>query len=84
MPDREKVISEIVERIESSLAVDSEYVNVPLDLLQYALAMLKEQEHKDRMFHALEDDWKRLKELLKEKEAEDEPTFDDWTKGEGR
>jgi len=24
------------------------------------------------------------KELLKEQEAEDEPTFDDWTKGEGR
>ena len=23
-------------------------------------------------------------ELLKEQEAEDEPTFDDWTKGEGR
>ena len=44
MPDREKVISEIVERIESSLAVDSEYVNVPLDLLQYALAVLKKQE----------------------------------------
>ena len=30
--------------------------------------LLKEQEHKDRMFHALEDDWKRLKELLKEQE----------------
>ena len=27
-----------------------------------ALALLKEQEHKDRMFHALEEDWKRLKE----------------------
>ena len=34
-----------------------------------ALALLKEQEHKDKMFHALEDDWKRLKELLKEQEA---------------
>ena len=31
--------------------------------------LLKEQEHKDRMYHALEDDWKRLKELLKEQEA---------------
>lgn len=30
--------------------------------------LLKEQEHKDRMYHALEDDWKRLKELLKEQE----------------
>ena len=36
-----------------------------------ALFLLKEQEHKDRMFHALEDDWKRLKELLKEHEAVD-------------
>ena len=25
-------------------------------------ALLKEQEHKDKMFHALEEDWKRLKE----------------------
>ena len=33
-----------------------------------ALFLLKEQEHKDRMFHALEDDWKRLKELLNEQE----------------
>lgn len=31
--------------------------------------LLKEQEHKDKMYHALEDDWKRLKELLKEQEA---------------
>ena len=30
------------------------------------VCLLKEQEHKDRMYHALEDDWKRLKELLKE------------------
>lgn len=43
MPDREKVINEIVERIEATLAVDSEYVTIPLDLLQYALALLKEQ-----------------------------------------
>ena len=34
-----------------------------------AIAMLKEQESKDRMFHALEEDWKLLKELLKEQEA---------------
>ena len=31
-------------------------------ILDDALALLKEQEHKDRMFHALEEDWKRLKE----------------------
>ena len=46
-----------------------------------ALALLKEQEHKDKMFHALEDDWKRLKDLLKEKE-EHEPTLKEWTAGE--
>ena len=39
-------------------------------LMEDAIAMLKEQEHKDRMFHALEDDWKRLNKLLKEQEAE--------------
>lgn len=44
MPDREKVISEIVERIEATLAVNTDYVNVPLDLLQYALTMLKKDE----------------------------------------
>ena len=32
-------------------------------------SLLKEQEHKDKMFHALEEDWKRLKELLKEQET---------------
>ena len=31
MIDREKVITEIVERIEATLAVDSEYVTIPLD-----------------------------------------------------
>ena len=45
MPDRDEVIAEIVERIEATLAVDSEYVTIPLDLLQYALALLKEQEN---------------------------------------
>ena len=44
MPDRDDVIAEIVEHIEATLAVDSEYVNIPLDLLQYALSLLKEQE----------------------------------------
>ena len=33
-------------------------------------SLLKEQEHKDKMFHALEEDWKRLKELLKEQEKQ--------------
>lgn len=42
---------------------------VTLDVLKEILAILKEQEHKDMMFHALEDDWKRMKELLKEQEG---------------
>ena len=50
-------------------------------LCRSAVAMLKEQEHKDRMFHALEDDWKRLKELLEEQQKEIErlkqPFFND-------
>ncbi|MBR2556447.1 MAG: hypothetical protein IKE94_16490 [Aeriscardovia sp.] len=37
--------------------------------IRKAVSLLKEQEHKDRMFRALEDDWKRLKALLKEQEA---------------
>ena len=44
MIDREDVIAEIVEHIEATLAVDSEYVTLPLDLLQFALALLKEQD----------------------------------------
>lgn len=37
-----------------------------MEYIDDAISLLKEQEHKDRMFRALEDDWKRLKELLKE------------------
>ena len=36
-------------------------------LLADALILLKEQEYKDRMFHALEDDWKAM---LKERDEE--------------
>ena len=36
-------------------------------LIRDVRELLKEQEHKDRMFHALEDDWK---ELLKEHKEE--------------
>ena len=38
-------------------------------LLADALILLKEQEYKDRMFHALEEDWKRLKEQEEEVKA---------------
>ena len=46
MPDREKVINELVEYIESALAVDSDYVDcVRTDLLQTVVGLLKEQPH---------------------------------------
>ena len=37
-----------------------------MEYIDDAISLLKEQEHKDKMFRALEDDWKRLKALLKE------------------
>ena len=43
---------------------DSEVRNIA----KAALELLKEQEHKDKMFHALEEDWKRLKAMLKEQQ----------------
>ena len=47
MVDRDKVINELVEHIESALSVDSDYVDcVRTDLLQYTVALLKEQEAK--------------------------------------
>ena len=42
--DREKVIGELEEHIESTLAVHDVYADgIPLGLLQYTVAMLKEQ-----------------------------------------
>lgn len=64
MPDREKVIKR-AERIMCS-TVDRDMID---SFCEDVIALLEEQEHKDRMFHALEDDWKRVKELLKEQEA---------------
>lgn len=75
MPDREKVIKAIETHLSTDISVgcdDCTYENdgwCTTRVLADALTLLKEQEHKDRMFQALEDDWKRLKELLKEQEA---------------
>lgn len=44
MTEKEKVINELTEYVEATLAVDSEYVNLPLDVVQYALHMLGDQE----------------------------------------
>ena len=65
--DREKVIKGLELII---WEVDHNSMWLPgEDDIRDAIALLKEQEHKDKMFHALEDDWKRLKELLKEQET---------------
>ena len=79
--DREKVIIGLeCHRIDNNHRIncadcpyyvdDDNHIRCVNDLHDDAIALLKEQEHKDRMFHALEDEWKRLKELLKEQEAE--------------
>ena len=47
----------------------NDIVGITLPLIWDIRALLKEQERKDKMFHALEDEWKKLKELLKEQEA---------------
>ena len=54
--DREKVINELVEHIESALAVDSDYVDcVRTDLLQTVVGLLKEQEERIKTLeHQLE------------------------------
>ena len=70
MPDREKVIKGLECHAEVN-CVECPYRDgwrtCPFGetLLADALDLLKEQEYKDRMFHALEDDWKAL---LKEQE----------------
>ena len=43
--DKDKIINELVEHIESALAIDSDYVDcVRTDLLQTVVGLLKEQE----------------------------------------
>ena len=90
MPDREKVINGLrsIKTYLASQAIETTdsfaregFIESQKDI-DDALAMLKEQEHKDRMYHALEDDWKRLKELLKEQEAI-EPLKIPWLHSDG-
>ena len=75
IPDREKVI-EGLENLRETIRTATQYTftsggicAMNMKRIDNAISLLKEQEHKDRMYHALEDDWKRLKELLKEQEA---------------
>ena len=74
MADREKVVKELEFCLNVGKCTVCEYSKGRMfatcrHIIEDAEELLKEQEHKDRMFHALEDDWKRLKELLKEQEA---------------
>jgi len=76
MLDREKVINGLEccsQEIKCGFCPywndDTEGFACSTNLAKDALALLKEQEHRDKMYHALEDDWKRLKELLKEQEG---------------
>lgn len=73
MPDRDSVIDDL--NVAKLILCDPQMLTPEMCIrigraITSAIALLKEQEHKDKMFHALEDDWKRLKELLKEQEAE--------------
>ena len=81
MPDREKVIKGLeCHRIDDNHRInctdcpyyvdDDNHIRCVNDLHDDAVVLLKEQKHKDKMFHALEDDWKRLKELLKEQKEQ--------------
>lgn len=75
MVDREKVINELVEHIESALAIDSDYVDcVRTDLLQYTVALLKEQEwqikNRDESIEKAQEEIKWLRGMLKEQVRE--------------
>ena len=53
--DREKVIGELEEHIESTLAVHDVYADgIPLDLLQYTVALLKEQDEEIAFLKAMQ------------------------------
>ena len=78
--DREKVINELVEHIESALSVDSDYVDcIRTDLLQYTVALLKEQEAKQHISDAIHETAKQFRRqivMCKDcKHGEKVPTF---------
>ncbi len=83
MPDREKVIKELhdARRYLEDKEWSDRGASPHIDAINDALALLQEQEDEIAKFCG---EVARLAAMLKEQEAEDEPTFDDWTKGEGR
>ena len=62
--DREKVIGHLNDCIEASRR-DNTWVFVRKDIVEDAIALLKEQE---QMYYTLEHDWKMCRKLLKEQE----------------
>jgi hypothetical protein len=65
MADREKVINELVEHIESALAVDSDYVDcVRTDLLQTVVGLLKEQEVTEQISDAIHETAKQFRQTI--------------------
>ena len=66
MSDREKVIRKLQDALENAEEDWKIYAEIRRPVLFDAIELLKEQEHKDRMFHALEEDWKMV---VKEQEA---------------
>lgn len=69
MPDREKVIKGLEIQLDDlqKYADSDEILTLTQEQAKEIVAMLKEQEYKDRMFHALEEDWKTM---LKEQDEE--------------
>ena len=67
MTDREKYIEVLSKAVKTVKEYNEDTpIKISLDCVEDILKLLKEQEHKDKMYHALEEDWKRIKELLKE------------------
>lgn len=69
MTDREKVIKGLEIQLDDlqKYADSDEILTLTQEQAKEIVALLKEQEYKDRMFHALEDDWKAM---LKEQDEE--------------
>lgn len=67
MPDSEKVVKSLKwfrdrEKWREGIMIHDDHAEVRKQICDNAIELLKEQEHKDKMFRALEEDWKRLKE----------------------
>jgi len=74
MPDREEITAWVESRVEKLQGIDyrTEILGLQRDMLIKRLLeianLLREQELRDKMFHALEEDWKKLQAMQKEQE----------------